>query len=91
MTDITERRFTPKEVAAAMEVSMEHVIRLINGGSLPAINVARPGSKKARWRIRESDWRQFEASRLNKVADKPAFPVAKRSADPRFKDVIKRY
>lgn len=91
MANITERRFTPKEVAAVMGVSMEHVIRLINSGAMPAINVARPGAKKARWRVRESDWRQFESGRLNKLAEKSVFPATKKSVDPRLKDVIQRY
>lgn len=91
MASITERRFTPKEVAAAMGVSMEHIIRLINIGCLPAVNVARPGSKKARWKIRESDWRQFEESRMNQRAE--VFPKAKvvKPTDPRLKNVIQRY
>lgn len=91
MANITERRFAPKEVAAAMGASLEHVIRLISSGALPAINIARPGAKKARWRIRESDWKRFEDGRLNRQAEPMPRAAAVNASDTRFSDVIKFY
>jgi excisionase family DNA binding protein len=47
-----ERQLTPGQVAARLQVSVEHVYRLIEAGRLPASNVG--AGTTPRWRIAES-------------------------------------
>lgn len=71
MPDILEPRYTPKEVAAALGVKIDQVILLINSGELKAVNIAKPGALRPRWKIRKSDWEAFEAQRMNRHLDRP--------------------
>ena len=66
MGPVNEQHFTLREVAEAMRVSVNHVYRLVESGCLLAVDVSLPGAKRKAWRIRESDWRTFEDSRLNR-------------------------
>lgn len=49
---------TPDEVGKLLNVSRQHVIGLIDGGRLRAINVS-VGRRRARWRIRAVDIHEF--------------------------------
>lgn len=91
MADILEPRYTPKEVAAAMGVTPDHIFNLISSGELVAINIARPGAAKARWKIRKSDWEAFEERRKNRQADRPSKKRTRKKRDDRFANVREFY
>ncbi|NQT37574.1 MAG: helix-turn-helix domain-containing protein [Planctomycetes bacterium] len=69
---MTERRFTPREIAESRGVSIDTVRSWIASGQLRATNLARAASsKKPRWRVSESDLAAFEAARSNSPQPKP--------------------
>jgi hypothetical protein len=55
--------FTVKSVAELLSSTVEHVRDLINNGDLHAVNIARSGSKKARWRVPVDELERFTAAR----------------------------
>jgi excisionase family DNA binding protein len=48
-----------REVAGRLECSKPHVYRLINSGALPAVDIAPPGSKRTKTRVRLDDLAAF--------------------------------
>lgn len=58
-----DRLLTVKEVAALWGVDKQTVYRAIWAQELPYVDLAAPGAKKARIRIRESAAEQYIASR----------------------------
>jgi excisionase family DNA binding protein len=53
----------PAEVADRLDVDVETVLAHVHRGTLPAVDVARPGSRRPRWRISEADLDAFVAAR----------------------------
>ena len=69
---MTERRYTPREIAESRGVSVDTVRSWIHSGQLRAVNLARAaGSRKPRWRVSETDLAAFELARSNTPAPKP--------------------
>lgn len=89
MPDILEPRYTPKEVAAAMGVKIDQIILLINSGELAAVNIAKPGALRPRWKIRKSDWEAFEERRKCRRPEK--VPKKRKAAGKRFEGVREFY
>ncbi|MEV4197066.1 helix-turn-helix domain-containing protein [Micromonospora globbae] len=58
-----DRLLTVKQVAALWVVDKQTVYRAIWAGDLPYVDLAPPGAKKARLRIRESAAEQYIESR----------------------------
>jgi excisionase family DNA binding protein len=46
---------TPEHAAELLECSENHVRRLIASGALPAVDIAQPGSRRPKTRIRDAD------------------------------------
>lgn len=61
-----------RDVAGRLSMSTDHVLALIAAGSLPAVNVAVPGNKKARCRVYEPALTAFLAARPTKQPPKKA-------------------
>jgi hypothetical protein len=61
----------PRDVAERLAVDVEAVLALIAAGTLRAIDVRRPGSKRARWRIAAEALTEFEEARMNRAAVAP--------------------
>ena len=47
--------YTPEEVGQFARCSEMHVYRLIASGELPAVDIAQPGAKRTKTRIRSDD------------------------------------
>lgn len=83
-TAATPARFlTPPQVARLYVTAPETVIGWIRAGELRAINVARRGATRPRYRIAPADLAVFEAGRT--VTALPKSPQRRRQRD---KDVI---
>jgi len=54
---------TTSEAARQLGVSVDHVLGLIHSLVLPAVNVARAGAKRARYRIDPHDLQRFITAR----------------------------
>ena len=76
---MTSSRLSPKQVAARINVSVRLVRDLITSGTLPAVDVSRPGSRKPRYRVSEADLTVFESRRMVRVA---AAPKRRRRKNP---------
>lgn len=64
--DFTGRTsLTLQEIADKLACTSEHVIHLIEDGSLPAIDIKGPGAKRNLWRVPVESYRQFIASRMS--------------------------
>lgn len=63
-----ERRYSPEHIAKLFGVTKGTVIGWCVDGTMPAVNVARASSKRARWRISEEDVETFKSRRQNKQA-----------------------
>ena len=60
------RKLTPNLVSQRFGVSKVTVIAWCDAGLLHAVNVARPGSTRKRWRMSEDDVDQFMEHRQNR-------------------------
>ncbi len=76
---MTSSRLNPADVAERLSISVRLVRDLITSGTLPAVDVSRPGSRKARYRVSEADITVFEARRVVKTA---AAPKRRRKKNP---------
>ncbi|UUO09288.1 helix-turn-helix domain-containing protein [Blastopirellula sp. J2-11] len=65
-----ELHYTPQEVATALQVGVDRIRQFIASGELRAINLAKAGSSRPQWRIRESDLKSFEELRMNRPPPK---------------------
>jgi len=74
---------TPPEIARRLRVKPEKVVGWIRQGELRAINVARRGSRRPRFRIQQTDLEDFLLGRSVKPRTKP-----QRRQRPRASDVI---
>jgi hypothetical protein len=68
---------TPKEIATRFSVKPEAVTAWIAAGELVAINVARPGATRPRWRISEEAIEDFERRRSSRPQQNPK-PASRR-------------
>ena len=59
-TEIDRDFWTPKQLAERLQVSYDHIMYLISTGVIPALNVARPGSQRARYRVNDADRLEYE-------------------------------
>jgi excisionase family DNA binding protein len=76
---LTDKSYTPAEVAERLGVSYITVLAWIRDGSLTGTIVSRnPASKRPRWRIAEADLEAFLVER-HRAAVKPV-PQARRPA-----------
>lgn len=75
MPDLRAIYSTPPKVARRYCVAPETVLAWIRSGELHAIDVARRGCRRPRYRISEADLVEFEASR---AVQPPAQPVRRR-------------
>lgn len=66
------RGLSTKEVAARLDVSVAHVIGLIDDGDLRAVDASRKGSKVAHWKIMPEDLEAFETRRANRPRESAA-------------------
>lgn len=60
--------FSAKQAAKIKNVATATIIGLIEDGELEAVNVARRGSVRRRWRISEAMLAAFDERRANKTA-----------------------
>ena len=72
--------FTPPEIAAVIGIRPEAVISRIRSGELLAVDFARPGSRRPRFRVRRSDLDDF-LRRRSVCPEPPARPRPRRD-DP---------
>ena len=72
----TARNLTPPTIAKRYRVACETVVLWIRAGELPAINVARRGCRRPRYRCSEADLADFEAGRQ---VQPPIKPVRRKS------------
>lgn len=63
-----DQLLTVPEVAAGMRVDKQTVYRLIWAGELAWVNIARPGAKRARIRVRQSAVERYTTSRERRAA-----------------------
>jgi excisionase family DNA binding protein len=56
-----ENTLSPAEVAKLLQCSTRHVIRLIKDGKLRAANIARPSSRRQRYRVTQDAVHRFLA------------------------------
>ena len=64
--------FTPGEAAGRLSCSENHVYRLIARGALRAVDIAQPGSRKPKTRVRSDDLGAYIEARTRTV--RPAAP-----------------
>jgi excisionase family DNA binding protein len=57
------RTFTVPGAAEYLECSQMHIYRLIKDGELQAVDISRPGAKRAKTRIRECDMAAYLESK----------------------------
>jgi len=79
------RFLTPPEVADDLRVGGDKVLEWVHNGELGAINVARKGTSRPRWRIPQDAYEAFKRSRQ---AVPPA-PPTKRVRRKTTGDVVK--
>jgi hypothetical protein len=52
------------EIAAKLSMSPQHVVNLIEDGTLPAMDLKGSGSTRPMWRVSIDDYRRFIAARM---------------------------
>ncbi len=60
-----QRKLSPRDVGRRYGVKAETVIDWCEAGLMPAVNVARSGAHRKRWRMSEDDIEAFERRREN--------------------------
>ena len=80
---MTASRLTPADVAQRLNCSTRLVRDLIISGTLPAVDVSRPGSRKPRYRVSETDILVFEQRRLVRTV-----PATKRKRKKKHTNVM---
>ena len=87
-----ERRYSPEHIAKLFGVTKGTVIGWCVDGTMPAVNVARASSKRARWRMSEDDVEVFKLRRQNKqAASSPATDSSRRTIPRPTKDFFASY
>lgn len=59
----SKRYLTPQQVATKLGVNRQTVNDWCESGIMPALNLARSGATKKRWRMSLNDLREFEQRR----------------------------
>lgn len=62
---VDTKYFSVQDAAQTLSVDDEQILDLIHSGSIKAVNVAKHGSQRPRWRISEGDLGRFLLSRLH--------------------------
>lgn len=78
--------YSAAEVAKIKKVVTATIIGLIDDGELEAVNVARRGAKRRRWRISEAMLAAFDERRANKPTLNPAATSSRRTIQRPVKD-----
>ena len=78
--------YSAAEVAKQRGVVTATIIGLIDDGELEAVNVARRGAKRRRWRISEAMLSVFDERRANKPAATPEAKSSRRTIQRPTKD-----
>ena len=65
------KMLSPPEVARRLRIKADSVRQLIRSGELRAADLARPGSRRPRFRIEPADVELFLAGRAVRPPDKP--------------------
>ena len=63
--------FTPAEAGERIRASESHVYRLIADGKLRAVDIAQPGSRKPKTRVRSDDLDAYIEASTRAVATEP--------------------
>lgn len=77
------RYFTVQTAAETLAVNDEQILLFIHSGALKAANLAKPNSKRPRWRIAEGDLARFLMTRLHPASNATVPKARKRSAIPK--------
>ncbi len=80
------KTWTPRQLAGEWQVSYDHVLDLITVGAINAIDVASPGTTRARYRIRDEDRREYEEA--NRAVKSPVPAAVLRRSQRNVTDVI---
>ena len=78
--------YSAAEAAKIKNVVTATIIGLIDDGDLEAVNVARRGAKRRRWRISEAMLAAFDERRANKPAAAPEAKSSRRTIQRPTKD-----
>ena len=78
--------YSAAEAAKIKNVVTATIIGLIDDGDLEAVNVARRGAKRRRWRISEAMLAAFDERRGNKPAATPEAKSSRRTIQRPTKD-----
>ena len=78
--------YSAAEAAKIKNVVTATIIGLIDDGDLEAVNVARRGAKRRRWRISEAMLAAFDEKRVSKPAAAPEAKSSRRTIQRPTKD-----
>jgi|GEM_PF-754272 len=73
-----QKWYSAAEVARILGISRATATGLCHDGLLPAVNIARRGSSRCRWRISEQNLAAFARERGNPIPDNTPAPTADR-------------
>jgi excisionase family DNA binding protein len=79
---VDNRYYTVQTAAETLAIDDEQVLSFIHSGHLKAVNLAKPSSRRPRWRIAEGELGRFLLTRLHPAS--AAGPAIKK-ATPRPK------
>ena len=78
--------YSAKQAAKIKNVVTATIIGLIDDGDLEAVNVARRGAKRRRWRISEAMLAAFDEKRASKPTQTPEAKSSRRTIQRPTKD-----
>lgn len=64
--------YTPAEAGERIRASESHIYRLIADGALRAVDIAQPGSRKPKTRVRSDDLDQYIEQSTRETSPAPA-------------------
>lgn len=64
--------FTPAEAGDRIRASESHIYRLIADGKLRAVDIAQPGSRKPKTRVRSDDLEAYIEAATRAIEPRPA-------------------
>ncbi len=67
MTDIQKRYYTPPELAQILDVAHGKVLAWIRSGELPAVDLSTDRRERPRYKVSETDLKQFLSVRSTKA------------------------
>ena len=78
---VDTKYYSVQTASETLGVDDEQILAFIHGGHLRAANLAKPSSKRPRWRIAEADLGRFLLSRLHPASCQA--PVVKTASRPK--------